>query len=70
MHGRCVLLSVCLGAVGEPSAVLTHAGVVVGCQLEASVALAVVGAGRVHAAVVAVRGQGALVDVWGTKNTS
>lgn len=46
-----------------PAEVLTYAGVVVGCQLEARVALAVVGAGRVDAAVVAVRGQRAFVHV-------
>lgn len=54
---------------GGCRAVLTHARVVVGCQLEAGVALAVVGAGRVDAAVMAVWGQRALIDVCGTKKT-
>lgn len=43
--------------------VLTYTGVVVGCQLEASIALAVIGSRSVYASMVAIGRQGAFVYI-------
>jgi len=47
--------------------VLTYTGVVVGCQLEASIALAVIGTRSVYTSMVAIRRQGAFVYIWVSK---